>query len=70
MSDLLLPPMIWQLIACLRRADAVHVRCPGNLGLLGVLIAPLFSRRLIAKYAGQWTGYPGKPLPIVCSASY
>jgi glycosyltransferase involved in cell wall biosynthesis len=56
----LLPLMIWQLIACLRRADAVHVRCPGNLGLLGVLLAPLFTRRLIAKYAGQWTGYPGE----------
>jgi glycosyltransferase involved in cell wall biosynthesis len=43
------------------RADAIHVRCPGNLGLLGVLLAPLFSRRLVAKYAGQWDGYAGEP---------
>jgi glycosyltransferase involved in cell wall biosynthesis len=57
-----LPIIVWQLILCLRRADAVHVRCPGNLGLLGVVLAPLFSRRLIAKYAGQWTGYPGEAL--------
>ena len=26
----------------------------------GVLLAPLFSRCLVAKYAGQWTGYPGE----------
>jgi glycosyltransferase involved in cell wall biosynthesis len=30
------------------------VRCPGNLGLLGALLAPLFSERIVAKYAGQW----------------
>jgi glycosyltransferase involved in cell wall biosynthesis len=44
------------------RADAIHVRCPGNLGLLAVIFGPLFSRRLICKYAGQWTGYPGEAL--------
>jgi glycosyltransferase involved in cell wall biosynthesis len=42
------------------KADAIHVRCPGNLGLLGALLAPLFSQRLIAKYAGQWNGFPGE----------
>jgi glycosyltransferase involved in cell wall biosynthesis len=42
------------------KADAIHVRCPGNLGLLGAVLAPLFSRRLIAKYAGQWNGFPGE----------
>src|SRR5665213_2516342 len=36
------------------RSDAIHVRCPGNLGLLGAVIAPIFSRRLVAKYAAQW----------------
>lgn len=56
----LLPVMAASLAAAMRRADAVHVRCPGNLGLLGVILAPLFSRRLIAKYAGQWTGFPGE----------
>ena len=38
----------------MRRADAIHVRCPGNLGLLGAILAPLFTRYLVAKYAGQW----------------
>lgn len=56
----LLPVLLWRIGRVLRRADAVHVRCPGNVGLLGVLLAPLFSRRLVAKYAGQWNGFPGE----------
>ena len=44
----------------MRKAEAIHVRCPGNLGLLGALLAPLFSEFLIAKYAGQWMGFPGE----------
>lgn len=58
---LTLPALIYGLCQAMRRADAIHVRCPGNLGLLGVALAPLFSRRIVAKYAGQWTGYPGEP---------
>jgi glycosyltransferase involved in cell wall biosynthesis len=56
-----LPTLAWRLVRTMRRADAVHVRCPGNLGLLGVILAPLFSRHLIAKYAGQWSQYSGEP---------
>jgi len=54
------PGMALSLCRAMRRADAVHVRCPGNLGLLAVFLAPLMSRRIVAKYAGQWTGYPGE----------
>jgi glycosyltransferase involved in cell wall biosynthesis len=56
-----LPSLVMGLSRTFARADAIHVRCPGNLGLLGVLLAPLFSRRLVAKYAGQWDGYAGEP---------
>jgi glycosyltransferase involved in cell wall biosynthesis len=45
-------------------ADAIHVRCPGNIGLLGALMAPLFSRNLVAKYAGSWQQAPGEPFSI------
>jgi glycosyltransferase involved in cell wall biosynthesis len=55
------PGMALDLARAMRRADAIHVRCPGNLGLLGVLLAPLFSRRLIAKYAAQWNGGDAEP---------
>ncbi len=57
---LLLPLLLASLARSLWKADAVHVRCPGNLGLLGAVLAPLFSRRIIAKYAGQWNGFPGE----------
>jgi glycosyltransferase involved in cell wall biosynthesis len=55
-----LPSLVFSLCREMRKADAIHVRCPGNIGLLGALLAPLFSRRLIAKYAGQWNGFPGE----------
>ena len=61
---LMLPRLIWDLGRAMRSADAIHVRCPGNLGVLGVLLAPLFSKRLVAKYAGQWNGYPGERLVL------
>jgi glycosyltransferase involved in cell wall biosynthesis len=56
-----IPGMALSLARAMRRADAIHVRCPGNLGLIGAVLAPLFSRRLIAKYAAQWNGGPGEP---------
>ncbi|HVG35707.1 MAG TPA: glycosyltransferase [Pyrinomonadaceae bacterium] len=61
---LALPWLMWGLMKAMRGAEAIHVRCPGNLGLLGIMLAPLFSRHLVAKYAGQWTGYPGEPLTV------
>ena len=56
-----LPMHIFKLCRAMKGADAIHVRCPGNLGLLGVILAPLFSKKLIAKYAGQWPDYDGEP---------
>ena len=56
-----IPGMVWGLCSAMRRADAIHVRCPGNLGLIGAVLAPLFSRRIIAKYAAQWNGGDGEP---------
>jgi hypothetical protein len=56
------PGLIWSLGRVMRSAEAIHVRCPGNLGLLGALLAPLFSRYLVAKYAGLWKSYPGEPM--------
>lgn len=55
-----LPLVVWQLAKYMRTADAIHVRCPCDLGFLGTLMAPLFSRCLVAKYAGQWNGYAGE----------
>lgn len=54
----ILPTVVLELCRVLYTADAIHVRCPGNLGLLGALLAPLFSTKRIAKYAGDWRGFP------------
>jgi glycosyltransferase involved in cell wall biosynthesis len=61
---LALPRLAVGLLRAMGRGDAVHVRCPGNLGLLGTLLAPLTRRPRIAKYAGQWPDFPGE-LPTV-----
>lgn len=59
---LTLPRLILDLARAMRQADAIHVRCPGYLGLVGSILAPLFSPYRIAKYAGQWNGFPDEPL--------
>lgn len=56
-----LPRIIWKLSKLMREAWAVHVRLPGNLGAIGALLAPLFSERIIAKYAGTWPNFEGEP---------
>ncbi|MFV9550634.1 glycosyltransferase family 4 protein [Algibacter sp. PT7-4] len=49
-------PKIWFTIfkAC-RKADHIHLRCPGNIGLLGCLVQVFFPKKIkTAKYAGNW----------------
>lgn len=53
------PLLALGLARAMRKCDAIHVRCPGNLGLLGAALAPLFSRPLVAKYAAQWSQSAG-----------
>lgn len=50
---------IWK---AMREAGVVHVRCPGNVGMVGALLAPLSGRPMVAKYAGQWSPYAGEAL--------
>jgi glycosyltransferase involved in cell wall biosynthesis len=59
-----IPAMVAELSLAMYRADAIHVRCPGYLGLLGAVLAPIFSKHVIAKYAGQWSGYAGEPKSV------
>lgn len=61
-SLLELPAMVQALIRGFRSTDAFHVRSPGNIGLVAAFLAPLFQKRICAKYAGQWTSYPGEAL--------
>jgi glycosyltransferase involved in cell wall biosynthesis len=61
---LMVPKLVAELCAVMKDADAIHVRCPGNLGLLGAVLAPLFTERRIAKYAGQWSGFAAEPRTV------
>jgi glycosyltransferase involved in cell wall biosynthesis len=63
-SIVMLPVLMWELSQALRLGDAIQVRSPGNLGFLGSLLGPLFSKRLVAKYAGQWTPNANDPFSI------
>jgi len=48
--------------AC-KKADHIHLRCPGNIGLLGCIVQIAFpSKFKSAKYAGNWDPKSKQPL--------
>ncbi|QKJ64783.1 glycosyltransferase [Flavobacterium sp. M31R6] len=50
-----IPKISWQIFKAMWKADHIHLRCPGNIGLLGCLIQVLFPNKpKTAKYAGNW----------------
>jgi len=59
---LLAPYLFFKICAAMNRADHIHLRCPGNIGLLGC-IAQLFfpKKRKTAKYAGNWDAETKQP---------
>jgi glycosyltransferase involved in cell wall biosynthesis len=49
------PKISWQLYAAMCGANHIHLRCPGNMGLLGSVVQILFPKiPKTAKYAGNW----------------
>ncbi len=49
------PGICWIIYKAMYKADHIHLRCPGNIGLLGCLIQILFPNKpKTAKYAGNW----------------
>lgn len=47
----------------MRWADHIHVRCPGNISLMGCLVQMLFPhKKKTAKYAGNWDPKAKQPL--------
>lgn len=50
-----LPVVIWKIFWAMKSADHIHLRCPGNMGLLGAFVQILFpKKKKTAKYAGNW----------------
>lgn len=58
-----LPFNIFQLFRAMAWADHIHLRCPGNLSLLGCIVQIFFPKKpKTAKYAGNWD--PNSPQPL------
>ena len=50
-----LPVIIRKIFTVMKNADHIHLRCPGNMGLIACFIQILFPKKLkTAKYAGNW----------------
>lgn len=51
----LLPVLFFQIFRGMLQSDHIHLRCPGNVGLLGCLVQVFFPFKMkTAKYAGNW----------------
>ena len=62
-SLLQLPFIFKTLIKACKAADHIHLRCPGNIGLLGCLVQVFFPKKIkTAKYAGNWDPNAQQPL--------
>lgn len=49
------PKISWQIYKAMQKADHIHLRCPGNIGLIGCVVQILFPKKIkTAKYAGNW----------------
>lgn len=50
-----LPIILWRIFWTMREANHIHLRCPGNIGLLGCIAQIFFpNKKKTAKYAGNW----------------
>lgn len=58
-----LPIIIYTIIKAYKKADHIHLRCPGNMGFLGCLTQIFFPKKVkTAKYAGNWDPKAKQPL--------
>ena len=50
-----IPKILVKMYGAMQKADHIHLRCPGNIGLLGCILQILFPSKIkTAKYAGNW----------------
>ncbi len=50
-----LPFIFWTILREMSKANHIHLRCPGNMGLIGCFVQMLFPwKKKTAKYAGNW----------------
>lgn len=57
-----LPIIIWRIAKAMQGAGHIHLRCPGNMGLMGALVQVFFpAKKKTAKYAGNWDWNSNQP---------
>lgn len=61
-SILALPLILFRLFETMSKSDHIHLRCPGNMGLLGCFVQIFFPwKKKTAKYAGNWDPKSAQP---------
>ena len=59
---ILLPGIIFKMVQAMKSADHIHLRCPGNMGLLGCWVQAMFPKtKKTVKYAGNWDPESNQP---------
>lgn len=59
----IIPKVIVTVFKAMSKADHIHLRCPGNMGLIACFVQILFPRKKkTAKYAGNWDPKAKQPL--------
>ncbi|HLA56220.1 MAG TPA: glycosyltransferase [Flavobacterium sp.] len=62
-SVFIIPSLLITVFSAMRKADHIHLRCPGNMGLLGCFGQIFFpEKKKTAKYAGNWDMKSRQPL--------
>lgn len=57
-----LPRIAYLMYGAMKRSDHIHLRCPGNMGLLGCIVQMFFPKhQKTVKYAGNWDSNSGQP---------
>jgi len=57
------PLILWRMVGEMAKADHIHIRIPGNMGLLGMFVQILFPGKFkTIKYAGNWDAKSSQPL--------
>lgn len=62
-SFFLIPVIVFKIFKVMFWADHIHLRCPGNIGLLGCIVQILFPNKpKTVKFAGNWDPKSKQPL--------
>lgn len=59
---LAIPKLFYTIFKAMQSADHIHLRCPGNIGLIGCVVQIFFpKKKKTAKYAGNWDLQAAQP---------